>query len=63
MGRLKDRMFGVEEPLFINELVLIVSNLLYTRLFYNIKNGEVYYDLIKKYKIVFMRKLSLNTYL
>jgi len=57
MATPRDIMFGVAEPLFINELVFIATNLLCKRFLYNINSGEVDYDLVKKYKISLYEKI------
>jgi len=50
-------MFGVEDPLFINELVFLATNVLYKRSLYNINSGKVDYDLVTKYKLSLYEKI------
>jgi len=50
-------MFGVDDPLFINELVFLATNVLYKRFLHNINSGEVDYDLVTKYKISLYEKI------
>jgi len=61
VARSKDRMFGVEDPLVINELVFLSTNVLYKCFLFNRNIGEVDYDLVTKYKISLRGVIFIHT--
>jgi len=48
--RVKDRLFGNDEPSFVNDLVFLASNSLYKRFLYNVNSGKSEFDLIGTFK-------------